>query len=304
MKTKEPQFVLVLVGVDRFEGIGGAVAQAIHRQIPDAALVLQGRGKGVNELAAELRRRGHTAVSHQSDATDAAAVAAAADETLNRFGHIDALYLNAAHAPADDDDLLDLDPARLLDGFRGNVLPALLWLKAVVPPMLQRNFGRIVLMSSENAYAAGYGQACYGFAKFSLEFVMGAVVNAVRGHEIFVNTVSPSTTPNAGESWNQRRAAQPNVEQALAAINPRGRLHTDAEVAQSVIFRLSPYCFETGTVLHLDGGLRAVGVPWHGTCWQAQAAALYETIDLGHLPEGVTRASRLVNGSAHALRHQ
>ena len=96
-------------------GMGAAVTRELHQR--GYRVALMSRSEAAEQLAAELGGVGlRGALQHlEATVTDASALQSLVDETLSRFGRIDALVNHTAHPPKGE--LLDITDEQWLDGF-------------------------------------------------------------------------------------------------------------------------------------------------------------------------------------------
>src|SRR4051812_26008885 len=166
MPTSERPVAFV-TGASR--GIGRACAHALAGVGFDVAITARTRheGDGVDDsdagagvgvegslerTAAEVAECGREALPLVADLTDHDSLRAAVAETLQRWGHIDVLVLNAVHTGAGSMvRVLDTTPAVLTTKLMANAVAQLVLVQATLPAMLDRRAGRIIGMTS---YAA------------------------------------------------------------------------------------------------------------------------------------------------------
>jgi NAD(P)-dependent dehydrogenase (short-subunit alcohol dehydrogenase family) len=172
-------------------------------------------------------------------------------DPLPDLGDVDVCVSNAAVtttiAPAHrmTDEQWDLDNEVNLRG-------AFRVVRACLPGMRERRFGRIVVVSSGAARSGLPGQVAYAASKAGLGGMVRTIAaeNAARG--ITANAVLP------GMVATEAVLAMPDEvrERVLAAL-PAGRFVEPGEVAAAVAFLASPGAGSiTGEELGIDGGLR------------------------------------------------
>lgn len=179
------------------------------------------------------------------------------DSALNRFvrdvndryGAIDALVNNAAIGRFGAFPLMrisEIDESISVN-LRGNIVLA----RSCTPAMVARGSGSIVNISSVNAVRGNAGVAVYSATKAALDGFTRALARELGPRKIRVNSVAPGYFESdmvGGLSERQRRAIVRNT--------PLGRLGTIDEIAEVVLFLLSPgAAFITGQTIVLDGGL-------------------------------------------------
>ncbi len=150
-------------------GIGAEVARRLHAK--GARLVLSDLDEAqLNTLGAELAdERVLTVVA---DVRDRAAMQAAADHAIDRFGGIDTVMANAGIASYGS--VLQVDPEafrRLIDV---NVLGVYHTVRAALPSLIERG-GYVLIVSSLAAYTAAPGMAPYGASKAAVEHLANAL---------------------------------------------------------------------------------------------------------------------------------
>ena len=141
------QKVVLVTGAS--SGIGRALSIELGKK--GAALGLLARRADVlNEIVAEVESAGGRALALPCDVRDAEAVRAAADELRGEFGRVDVLVANAGvGATSDAKNLNPQDVARVINI---NVLGAVNSVAAVLPEMIERRSGQLVVISSLAAY--------------------------------------------------------------------------------------------------------------------------------------------------------
>ncbi len=167
-------------------GLGAAIARSLKSQ--GASLVLSGRNRSLlDPLAAELG-----AVAAPADLTDRAALTALAEA----HGDVDILIANAA-VPASG--LLDsFDEAELDRIIEANLTAPIQLTRALVPGMVARGRGHIVLVSSLSGKVASPGSSMYAATKFGLRGFGLALRQDLVPHGVGVSIVTPGFIRDAG----------------------------------------------------------------------------------------------------------
>ncbi|HTS15665.1 MAG TPA: SDR family oxidoreductase [Candidatus Sulfotelmatobacter sp.] len=181
---RQSDHVVLITGAT---GPGGRAAAA--RFAADGArLVLAGTdGDRLAAMAAELRLapdRWTAAVADLRDPDGAAAVAAAAEGA----GGVDRL-LHLVGGWTGGTPIVDLDPADLRRMVDQHLWTTFHLVRAVVPGMVSRGWGRVVAVSSPLAQTPGPGMAAYGVAKAAEEALLGTLAREVAGTGVTVNLV-------------------------------------------------------------------------------------------------------------------
>ncbi|MBV8365495.1 MAG: 3-oxoacyl-ACP reductase FabG [Candidatus Eremiobacteraeota bacterium] len=124
-------------------------------------------------------------------------------------------------------------------------------IKAVLEHMLERNYGRIVNISSVVGHTGNFGQAYYSSAKAGLMGLTKTVALETASRGITVNAVAP------GFINTDMVAAMPKAAiEAAIQKSPERRLGQPEEVARVVRFLLDDSSgYITGAVYDVNGGL-------------------------------------------------
>jgi acetoacetyl-CoA reductase len=131
-----------------------------------------------------------------------------------------------------------------------NLNSAFYMCRAVIEGMRERQFGRIINVSSINGQRGRHGQVNYSTAKAGMYGLTKALAQECARRGITVNAVAPGHI----DTDIVRSAGQPLID-TLIAENPVGRLGTPEEIARCVLFLASDDAgFITGSTLTANGG--------------------------------------------------
>jgi len=230
------------------QGIGEAIAERLAAD--GCNLVLASRRKEACEaVAGRLAEHGIETLAVAMDVGELDSVAAAVEETLERFGQLDALVNNAGITR--DNLLLRLDPDDWDAVIRTDLTGVYNCSKTVLRSMLRRRSGRIVTISSVVGLLGNAGQTAYAAAKAGVFGFTKSLAREVASRNITVNAVAP------GYIATEMTAGLPaEVTEKLQQDIPLGRLGEGADVAGAVRFLLSEDAsYVTGQVLSVDGGM-------------------------------------------------
>jgi 3-hydroxybutyrate dehydrogenase len=224
-------------------GIGRAVALALAREGADVTVAARSAAQ-IEEVAAEVRACGVRGFDVQADVTDAAAVARMAADAARRMGGVDILINGAGDAESG---LLGrTDEAMWARMMAVNLTSVFLGVRAVVPAMRERGWGRIVTIASRAglvgyAYVSAYAAAKHGVVGFTR-----SVGLELAGSGVTINAVCPGQA----DTDMTRRAAQLIASRTgspleavlgkLAALNPSGRLIQPEAVAGAALLLALP----------------------------------------------------------------
>ncbi|MEV4255843.1 SDR family oxidoreductase [Spirillospora sp. NPDC049652] len=230
-------------------GIGRAIAEALARAGASVVVVAR-RESELDATVDHLTGLGGRAARVSADLTDRDAVRAAADQAAEPFGEPDIL-VNAAginlRPPMGEltDEVWDTTMAVNLDA------PYLLG-QRFGPGMAERGYGRLIHITSQQAYRAFVSSGAYGVSKAGLAALARSQAEAWSPHGVTANTLVPGfvMTP-----LNQRLQADPELVEALAARTFAGRNGVAEDFAGAAVFLASPASsYVTGQALFIDGG--------------------------------------------------
>lgn len=245
-RVPDPSPVVLLLGATG--GIGTSVARRLAAR--GARLVLGARD--ADRLGALASETGGLAVP--LDATDPAAVVAAAGRAVAEYGRLDgaanlvgSILLKPGHLTT---------PEEFERTLQLNLYTAFNLVRAAAKAMYGAG-GSIVLMSSA---AAGVGLANHeaiAAAKAGVEGLARSAAATYAPRAIRVNAVAPGLVRTP---LSARLLASDAAEQASAALHPLGRVGEPDDVAEAVDWLLDAgrASWVTGQTIRVDGGLAAV----------------------------------------------
>lgn len=117
-----------------------------------SAVVERFRAEGATVVVASRHPEGDGVVL---DGRDTASVQRAVDAVMAEHGRIDALVVSAAPSAQTLDPARDGDPDQVIDAFDAKALVFLRIANAVIPHMRAAGYGRIVVLSGQNAFVTG-----------------------------------------------------------------------------------------------------------------------------------------------------
>ncbi len=236
------------------KGIGRAISLALARDGFD--VVALGRDDtALGEVVAESKKLQGTVTSGRVDLTDVKAL----HTVLSALEPIDVLVNNAGASASGPVERTSLDDWNHL--LRLNATAPFVAIKAVLPGMRERGWGRIVTIASTASHRSTRYVAAYAASKHAVLGLMRAVAAEVAGTGVTANCVSPSfarteMTERSVATIVSRTGRSPaDAEAALMGASPLGRLVEPEEVAAAVSYLVSEAAGAVnGQSIALDGG--------------------------------------------------
>jgi NAD(P)-dependent dehydrogenase (short-subunit alcohol dehydrogenase family) len=241
-------------------GAGGGLGQeiAVRLGAQRAAVAALDRDLASAErTAAMIERAGGRAIAIRADVSDSKQVDDAVSRARESLGPLDCLVNIAGFFQAAPiQDITDEQWQRMLDVNIGGTFRCC---RAVLPHMIERRTGRIVNIASVQAYGAGFGYLApsthYATAKAGVIGFTKSLAREVGVHGITVNVVAPTATETALWRGDTPEAELERRRIERAKVIPLGRIGQPADVADAILFLLSPASsFITGHVVSLTGG--------------------------------------------------
>ena len=228
-------------------GIGLGIAQALAREGARVAVVARTE-PDVLKVAEAIRGLGVAADVMTEEGCNKAFA-----ETEASLGPVEILVNNfGARAGTS---WSDTGPSDFAAAFEGNVVVSARMTQLVLPGMLERGWGRVVVISSVFGREAG-GAPVYNAAKAAENSLVKSLAREVAPKGVTVNAVAPGSILWEGGGWHRRRQADPQgIAEFVRQEMPRGRFGTVDEVANVVAFVCSSQAgLLTGACINVDGG--------------------------------------------------
>jgi NAD(P)-dependent dehydrogenase (short-subunit alcohol dehydrogenase family) len=236
-------------------GIGLAIATALAKE--GASVIVNGRTQQRVDQAVRTSGAAHGIAADLG-------TEAGAREVTARFPSVDILVNNLGiFEPMPFEQISDDDWRRF---FEVNVLSGVRLSRHYIGPMKQKNWGRIIFISSESALQTPVEMIHYGMTKTAQLAVSRGLAETTAGTAVTVNAVLPGPTESegvggfldslaSGQGVERRAIEQQFFEKGRPSSLLR-RFETSEEIAAVVAFVCSPLASAiNGTAVRADGGV-------------------------------------------------
>lgn len=241
------------------KGIGKAAAALLHQE--GAEVVLHGR-------SLESVKPALDSLPGARFVTGDLGAKAGADQViaqLKSIGGIDILINNAGiFEPKAFFDIPDEDWLRF---YEVNVLSGVRLARALMPGMLERNWGRVIFISSESGVNIPAEMVHYGMTKTAQLAVSRGLAELTKGANVTVNSILPGPTMSEGvnqfiddfaksEGIDRKKFEEEIFFKEARPSSLIQRFADPMEVAQMIVYVASPLSSATnGAALRVDGGV-------------------------------------------------
>ena len=244
-------------------GIGEQIAKTLAKE--GVRVIVHGRRIAeADRVVLEIAASGGKAVATTGDLGNDDQTAEVVKAALSAFGGVDILVNNAGEFPVKP--WLQSTASEWVELYNANVGSVVRLVTQLVPPMVDRKWGRVIMLGSFFGPMPGPPVANYGTTKAANIAQAVSLAKELGGTGVTANTVSPGPirTPGMEAGARQAMVAQGQAydfdvfEQFYVQQTrlPAGRIGSPGDVANMVAFLSSPLAdFITGTNLRVDGGM-------------------------------------------------
>lgn len=239
--------VVVVTGASR--GIGAAIATAAGAAGADIAVGYRENADAAASVVAAIEDTGRRATAFQADLSDPSQAQRMVTEVQDQFGQIDGLVNNAGVMPSSP--AVEMSDEEWDQVLRTNLYAPFYCSRAVLPGMVERGGGSIVMISSRLGQIGWPNLAHYTAAKAGLLGLTKTLAREYGPSGVRVNAVAPGVTVTD----MTRAVVEGEVGRRRLAELPSRRFAQPEEVAQTVVFLLSNAAsLYFGQTLNPNGG--------------------------------------------------
>jgi len=209
--------------------------------------------QGGRRVAREIEEAGGKAHYIYADVAKDGDVAAMVEETESTFGGLDVMVANAGYTHLNQW-LLDVEEEEFDRVFDVNVKALYLAAKHVVPRLMQRGGGSIIVTASTAGLRPRPGLTWYNASKGAAITLAKSMAVELAPHNIRVNALCPvaGDTPLLARFMGEDT---PEIREKFKASIPIGRFSTPEDLANAALFLADPASsFLTGMAMEIDGG--------------------------------------------------
>jgi len=235
-------------------GIGRATALLLAEEKAKVA-VADLKLDDAEQTATLIRQDGGEALAIEVDVREESSVATMINTASTTFGSIDVLVTCAGIGKTMP--LLETDLDTWNQTLAVNLTGTFLCCKAVAPAMIEKGWGRIVLIGSINSRKALKHRNAYATSKAGVFSLAQLLAVELAEHGITANCIAPGPV----ETALTKRMHDQTIRDAYHARLPIKRYGQPEEIAASIAFLASEEAaYITGHLLDVDGGFEVSGL--------------------------------------------
>jgi acetoacetyl-CoA reductase len=229
-------------------GIGKAIALELAKAGAKIALNYRSSAAEAQSVADEIKALGGDAFVAQGDVGDSAQARNLVKQVLAHYGTIDILVNNAGITR-------DMFFKKLTDEawhevIKTNLDSVYYVTSAALPAMLEKNYGRIISISSFVGQKGNLAQTNYAATKAGLIGFSKSLALETARNNVTVNTINPGFI-----ATDMVLSIREDVQQKLIDQVPMRRFGTPEEVAKAVLFLAADGDYITGQQINVNGGI-------------------------------------------------
>ncbi len=232
-------------------GIGAALATGLAQAGTNIVVHYAENVDAANQVCKSIQAFGGQAVSVQGDLRDANAVEQIVVQSLDAFGRIDILIHNASIQYRTD--WLAITHEQALEQFNANLFAALHLAQRLAPPMVERGWGRMLMIGSVQQTVPHPEMAIYAASKAALENLTRNLAKQLAPTGVTVNTLAPGVIDT---DRNKLSLDDTTYLQRVLEKIPANRVGQPEDcVGAALLLCSDASSYITGQTLYIDGGM-------------------------------------------------
>lgn len=243
--------VALITGAAR--GIGAATAKLLAKNGAAVAVNYLANKDAADNVVNDIKNAGGKAIAIQADATNASQVKDMVARTRKELGEIDILVANA-NMPFPMVPFVAFKWEDFENKLTSELKASFFACQEIVPGMIDRKGGSIVLVSSGLSRQVGPGFIAHSTAKSGLDAFGKSLAMELGEHDIRVNVIAP------GLVLTDATAFQPDeVKQMITAQTPMRRIADPEDIAGAILLMACEHSkFITGSYTPVCGGMQMI----------------------------------------------
>lgn len=239
---------VLIVGGSR--GIGRQVAVAFAKDGAEVCITYQSNDDAAQNIAEEIRSVGGAFVgAWKFDASVESECVEKYQQITDQLGGVDVLV--HCSGITRDKTFKKMDYKQWESVINVNLNSTFHSCKAVLPGMLEQNFGRIILLSSVIGQTGSFGQTNYAASKSAIVGFVKSLAQEYAIKDITVNALCPGFVET-----DMTKGIPIEIKDRILSSIPKRRFASVEEVAHAVLFLASPMSgYITGQSIGINGGL-------------------------------------------------
>ena len=246
MKRFEDQVAIITGGAS---GIGAGIAERLGQEGALVAL-FDTNEQGLVKQVRLMKHKGYKVDAFVVDVTSDAQVRMSVREIVDRYRKLDIMVHCAGIVGASSTNILNYDTETFRKVVDVNLTGSFIITKYAIEPMLQQEYGRILLISSIGGKEGNPGMAGYAASKSGVMGLVKGVGKEYAGTGVTVNGLAPAVIETP-----MNLATAPEMLEYMKQKIPMKRFGTISETAALASWIVSKEAsFNTGFVFDLSGG--------------------------------------------------
>ena len=230
-------------------GIGKSIALELANNGCDVIVNYAHSDEAANKTKAAIEAKGVKCTIYKADISQRDECQKMVDDILEKFDGVDIIVNNAG---INRDRTFLKMTCEMWDEVLGvNLNGPFNVTHGLLPKMIERNWGRIINISSMGGQTGSFGQANYSVTKGGLNAFTMTLAREVARKGVTVNSISPGYTET-----DMTSGIPEAVSRQITSSIPMGRMGKPEEVASAAVFVASPSAsYITGQVICVNGGM-------------------------------------------------